>query len=67
MTIKKKIEILKAESNNLYELALIFENEGNIEKYHYYLSKHIEIDHCIDILTDNKFATEMAKIYEVEV
>ena len=67
MTFKKKIEVLKAMRDNTLYIANYYEKHGELEKHEKMFSEYMGIDKCISILENNKFAEEIASIYEVEV
>lgn len=67
MTIKKKIEILTAKKENAYKMAMIYNEEGNEEMFKLYRREYHTLNQAIKILTDNSYAKDIAKIYEVEL
>lgn len=66
----KKIEslkkVLKAMSNNKYEIFKLYENE-NICEARCHLSEVIIIDKILDMLDNNNEMKKFAKIYEIDL
>ena len=67
MTIKKKIEVLKAIENNLLAMSNIFEKDGNNELHEKYFDRYMTMQDAIAILTDNAYCKDIAKIFDIEV
>lgn len=65
MTIERKIKLLEAMEENNWSLHDIYLEAGETEKADKYEAHAVELMSVIQIMKDNEYAEDMAKVFEV--